>query len=211
MLVTKYKDTFKEEDLHLYVPTMRRVRRLSSGQRCDSLAGTDAAWDDCDVYDGEVRQNTYKFIGIQDKLTWYDVHYPYPETADWKTGYFSGLPLQKHPMYIMEATSNIPNFCYTKRIWWIDPVSNRIYNSTIYDQKGKLWKEQFAAMSKSMKNPDVPDNLPAAATQILDWQAQHNSPWHYEEPQEGKKTGPFMQFPFDPIEFTPEGIKRMGH
>jgi len=211
MLVIKYKDTTKEEDLYLYVPTMRRVRRLSAGQRCDSLAGTDAAWDDCDVYDGEVRQNDYKFIGIQDKLTWYDVHYPYPETADWKGGYFSGLPLQKHPMYVMEANSNIPNFCYSKRIWYIDPISFRIYNSTLYDRKGRLWKEQFSAMSKNMKNPDVPKNIPAAATQVLDWQAQHNSPWHFEPPEKGKVIGPIMHYPWDPIVFTPEGIKRMGH
>jgi len=210
MVVIKYKDTTKEEDLYLYVPTMRRVRRLSAGQRCDSLAGTDAAWDDCDVYDGEVRQNDYKYIGIQDKLVWYNVEYPYPETADWEGAYFCGLPLQKLPMIIMEANSNISNFCYSKRIWWIDPISSRHYNSTLYDRKGRLWKEQFIACTKSMKNPDNPGNNPAAMTQFIDWQAQHASPWHFEPPQEGKKTGPYMNIGWDPILFTPEGIRRMG-
>jgi hypothetical protein len=209
-LVTKYKDTHKREDVYLYVPTMRRVRRLSAAQRCDSLAGTDAAWDDADLYDGEVSQNDYNFIGIQDKLIWYDVEYPYPDTANWDGAYLSGLPFQKRPMIVMEANSNIPNFCYSKRIWYIDPVSFRHYNSTLFDRKGRLWKEQYIACSKSMKNPDNPENNPTAMTQFIDWQAQHASPWHYEPPEKGKKTGLFVNSGWDPILFTAEGIRRMG-
>jgi hypothetical protein len=211
MLVVKYKDTSKEEDLYLYVPTMRRVRRMSAGQRCDSLAGTDAAWDDSDNYDGEVRQNDYKYLGIQDKLVWYDISYPYPETADWAGPYLSGLPFQRRPMIIIEATSNIPNFCYKKRIWWIDPISFKLYNSTMYDQKGRLWKEQYIAVTKSMKDPKNPLNIPAAMTQFIDWIAQHASPWHYLPPEKGQKNGPNQNVGWDPGIFTPEGLKKMGH
>jgi hypothetical protein len=211
VLTVKYKDTHKEEDLYMYIPTMRRVRRMSAGQRCDSLAGTDLAWDDSDVYSGEVRQNDYKFIGIEDKLVWYDVPYPYPETADWAGPYVSGLPFQKRPMIIMEANSNIPNFCYKKRTWWIDPVSFRHYNSTMYDQKGRLWKEQFIACTKSMKNPNNPMNNPSAMTSAVDWIAQHASPWHFMPPEKGEKNGPYLNIGWDPGVFTPEGLKKMGH
>jgi len=210
MLVIKYKSSYKEEDLYLYVPTMRRVRRMSMGQRCDSIAGTDVAYDDSDLYDGEVRQNDYKYIGIEDKLVWYDVDYPYPETADWSGAYFCGLPFQKVPMIIMEANSNIPNFCYTKRIWWIDPFSFRHYNATLYDRKGRLWKEQYVSCSKDMSNPDNPQNNPSSMTQYIDWQSQHASPWHYEPPKPGKKHGINLNVGLDPLLYTPEGIRRMG-
>jgi len=210
MLVVKYKDTHKEEDLYLYVPTMRRVRRMSAGQRCDSLAGTDAAWDDSDVYDGEVRQNDYKFIGIEDKLVWYDVTYPYPDTTDVVGPIVSGMPFQKRPMIIMEANSNIPNFCYKKRIWWIDPITFRQYTNTRWDQKGRLWKEQFIACTLDMSNPDKPLCNPSCMNVHVDWIAQHGSPWHFFPPEKGQKYGVLTNIGWDPGIFTPEGLKKMG-
>jgi hypothetical protein len=113
-------------------------------------------------------------------------------------------------MIIMEANSNIPNFCYKKRIWWIDPTCFRHYNSTMYDQKDRLWKEQYIACSKSMKDPNNPVNNPSCMTQAIDWIAQHASPWHFMPPSAGQKSGIFLNIGWDPVIFTPEGIKKMG-
>ena len=63
MLMTyRYKDSAKpaaetkNDDTWVYVPTLRRVRRISSAQRTDAIAGTDFTMDDLRSFNGIVPQ-----------------------------------------------------------------------------------------------------------------------------------------------------------
>jgi len=212
LMVVKYKDSTRQDDVYIYVPTMRRVRRMSAGQRCDSMAGTDVSWDDADVYDGEVRSNQYKFVGKRDMLL-ANCDYPYPETVKLKGFYVHGIPYSRRPCYIIEANSLIPNFCYSKRIWYIDTVSSNLYTATLFDRKGRLWREQAAAMNRYKKDVNKPEggiNNPNSQN-FVDIIARHGSPWIYDDPKPGELVGPYTNSGFPFGAYTVEGIKKIGH
>jgi hypothetical protein len=48
----------KNDDTWVYVPTLRRVRRISSAQRTDAVSGTDFTFDDLFSFAGIVPQYT---------------------------------------------------------------------------------------------------------------------------------------------------------
>ncbi len=58
----------KNDDTWVWVPTLRRVRRISSAQRTDAVAGTDFTFDDLLSFSGIVPQYTWTCLGEQTVL-----------------------------------------------------------------------------------------------------------------------------------------------
>ena len=59
----RYLDPDRQDDTWLYLPTLRRVRRLSSAQRSDALFGQDTDVDSYGGYAGQTAWFTWKFLG----------------------------------------------------------------------------------------------------------------------------------------------------
>ena len=59
----RYLDPDRQDDTWLYLPTLRRVRRLSSAQRSDALFGQDTDVDSYGGYAGQIPWFTWKFLG----------------------------------------------------------------------------------------------------------------------------------------------------
>ena len=53
----------KNDDTWVYVPTLRRVRRISTAQRTDAVAGTDFTFDDLFSFNGIVPQYDWECLG----------------------------------------------------------------------------------------------------------------------------------------------------
>ena len=62
----RYLDPDRQDDTWLYLPTLRRVRRLSSAQRSDALFGQDTDVDSYGGYAGQIPWFTWKFLGEQE-------------------------------------------------------------------------------------------------------------------------------------------------
>ncbi len=87
MLMTyRYKDSekppaqAKNDDTWVYVPTLRRVRRISTAQRTDAMSGTDFTLDDLFSFSGIVPQYTWNCLGEMDVLAPFNTKvaaYPY--------------------------------------------------------------------------------------------------------------------------------------
>ncbi|MCH8817547.1 MAG: DUF1329 domain-containing protein, partial [Chloroflexi bacterium] len=58
----------KNDDTWVYLPTLRRVRRISTAQRTDSISGTDFTFDDLNSFAGIVTQYTWECLGEMDIL-----------------------------------------------------------------------------------------------------------------------------------------------
>ncbi|HEX2486532.1 MAG TPA: DUF1329 domain-containing protein, partial [Myxococcota bacterium] len=56
----------KNDDTWVYVPTLRRVRRISSAQRTDAVSGTDFTFDDLRSFSGIVPQYEWTCLGEMD-------------------------------------------------------------------------------------------------------------------------------------------------
>jgi hypothetical protein len=135
----RYIDPGKQDDQWLYLPTLRRVRRLSTAQRSDALFGQDTDIDSYYGYNGHIAWMSWKFLGERDLLAaMHAVNYPvkWADPADWA---FDDV-WEKRRVYVIEGISKLPQYAYSKRIIFIDKEAWVVPYSDIYDRAGELWK-----------------------------------------------------------------------
>lgn len=62
-LLYRYTDPAKEDDTWAYVPSLRRVRRIATTQKSDSLLGTEFTFEDFYLFSGYVLDQEWRFGG----------------------------------------------------------------------------------------------------------------------------------------------------
>jgi hypothetical protein len=140
IVTIRYLDSKKEDDMYMYIPGMRRVRRMSVGQKQDSAGGTDHTWDDYRGWDGRIFRNTYKFLGTKELLL--PRHNEFEKMSKKYGEMFpQGMRRERVKTYIIEAINKDPNYMYSKRILTIDPEHFGAMDCEMYDRHGKLWKK----------------------------------------------------------------------
>jgi Protein of unknown function (DUF1329) len=138
-LGNRYIDSAKQDDSWLYLPSLRRVRRLSTAQRSDALFGQDTDVDSYYGYAGQVSWMDWKYLGEKEVLgPVHAEHFPvkWAPKADWA---FDDV-WEKRKVYVIEGTSKLPQYAYSKRVLFIDKEYWGIPFSDIYDRSGELWK-----------------------------------------------------------------------
>ncbi len=152
MLMTyRYKSTdgpradAKNDDTWVYVPTLRRVRRISSAQRTDSVAGTDFTFDDLRSFAGIVPQYDWECLGVMDMLAPMNTKVKaYPYSRDHNFGPY-GLSFAddrwelRRTVKIRFTPKNTDHPYHHKDIY-IDKETLNSHYSFAYDQKEELWK-----------------------------------------------------------------------
>ncbi len=146
----KYIDMNKEDDSWLYWPRFRKVIRLQSDQRDDTVDGTDLINDDETGYDGRVNKNKYKLLGRKKLLL---CRHTDPAKFERHEGMvmMGGLQREMNNVYMVEVFTQPPKYVYSKQVWYIDPETWLINYKECYDQQGRLWKfyENYQNMIKS--------------------------------------------------------------
>jgi hypothetical protein len=152
MLMTyRYKDSDKPEaegkndDTWVYVPTLRRVRRISAAQRTDAVSGTDFTFDDLLSFSGIPPQYEWSCLGEMDILAPMNSKVQaYPYSKDHNFGPY-GLSYAddrwelRHAVKIRFVPRNKDHPYHHKDIY-IDKQSLEPLYSFAYDQKEELWK-----------------------------------------------------------------------
>ena len=138
-LTVRYDDAFKADDAWMYIPSMRRVRRLSTGQRADALLGSELTLDDYFGFSGKICNWDWKYLG--DK-----VHAGYLNANLDK--YTDGKPhgcapshgnLEIRDTYCLELVARYDH-PYSRKIMWVDKETMRHFAFAAFDRAGKLWK-----------------------------------------------------------------------
>jgi hypothetical protein len=177
-LGNRYISPEKQDDSWLYLPSLRRVRRLSTAQRSDALFGQDTDVDSYYGYAGQVAWMDWKYLGERDLLAIVHAqHYPvkWHEKVDWA---FDEV-WEKRRVYVMEGISKLPQYAYSKRVLFIDKETWGIPYSDIYDRSGELWKIWINNVSfrKSVPGSNAivyEDERPfAPAIVMVDMQLEH--------------------------------------
>lgn len=142
-LEIRYVDPHREDDLYIYVPSIRRVRRAPPLQRCATLAPSEFNLDDVKSFNGKVTDFNYKFLGEKTVLgNFSQSKLPF----DRKPG--SYLPVAEDwemvDAYVLEITPKDSNYCYPRKILYVDKSYLEAVWSMIWDAKGDYWKEMFA-------------------------------------------------------------------
>ena len=138
-LGNRYIDPAKQDDSWLYLPSLRRVRRLSTAQRSDALFGQDTDVDSYDGYAGHIAWMEWKFLGERDVIgAMHAKNFPvkWGDKVDWA---FDDV-WEKRRVYVIEGVSKLPQYAYSKRVIFIDKEAWVIPFSDIYDRSGELWK-----------------------------------------------------------------------
>jgi hypothetical protein len=139
-LAYRYIDAAKQDDTWLYVPSLRRVRRLSTAQRSDALFGQDTDPDSYWGYNGHIAWSDWKFLGEREMLgVLHGEHYPM-QACPGAANFMFCDAWEKRTMYVVEGVSKLPQYAYGKRVIFIDKDSMVVAYSDIYDRNNELWK-----------------------------------------------------------------------
>jgi outer membrane lipoprotein-sorting protein len=107
-----YDDEFKDDDMWLYLPAMRRVRRITGSGKNDDFMGTDFTYED--MGSRSLAKDTFSFQGEES--------------------------IDGEPCRIVEARPKDRSDPYGRRVIWVRKDSNVIAGADYYDRQGKLLK-----------------------------------------------------------------------
>ena len=106
------EDAEADDDQWIYLPALRKVRRIASGDKENSFMGTDIIYDD--MADREVEEDTHKLLRVEQN---------------------NGTKF-----YILESVPTKENYIYSKKLRWINAENLTEPRIEFYDRKDRLLK-----------------------------------------------------------------------
>jgi hypothetical protein len=153
----RFLDLEHQDDTWLYTPTLRRVRRLSTAQRSDSVFGQDTDLDSYYGYSGNIAWMSWRFLGEKEMLG--AMHTQSPVQWCPGKGDFAFCDVwEPRKTLVVEGISKLPQYAYSKRILFIDKETYSVLYMDAYDRSGNLWKmwiNQWRAASQASSKPGV--------------------------------------------------------
>jgi hypothetical protein len=156
-IIYRYTDPLRADDAWAYVPSLRRVRRISVETKSDSLLGTDHTLEDFYSFSGRVLDWNWRFLGWKKIVhvmnsKYLDTHYGGPKGI---TPNDDRWELRNYA--IVERTPRNPRHPYSAVIMLWDTQTFEPSYSMAWDKKGKLWKvwQWQKKWSEEMTEPTV--------------------------------------------------------
>jgi hypothetical protein len=137
--------TGKNDDTWVYLPTLRRVRRISAAQRTDAVSGTDFTFDDLRSFAGIVPQYTWSCLGEMEILAPMNSNirgYPYEKEHNfgpYGLSYADDRWELRRAVKVRMVPKNTDHPYHHKDIYFDRQTLAPLY-SFAYDQKEELWK-----------------------------------------------------------------------
>jgi len=145
VLWKRYYDPDKWDDQWIYLPSLRRIRRFPTTQRCATRAPTDYNSDDPYTFDGKVPLFNWRLIGEQKYLVvMHQTKCPFERPGHGLPPYPANETWEVREAWVLEQTPNPkrnPGYCYSRRIVYVDKECFEMPYAIAYDVKGVRWKE----------------------------------------------------------------------
>jgi len=172
MYTLRFIDLTKEDEMYIWYSQFRRIRRMSTSSKTDSIDGTDLIYDDEYFWEGQITRNNYTYRGKKELLCTrhQDMSKIVREIGQ---GIVNNLSYERCNTLVVDAINKDPNYLYGKRVWYLDPESYLILWTEIYDKNGRFWKcfLQHTAMLKT-KTGDEKHSI--VGTTYVDFQRIHS-------------------------------------
>ncbi|MDM8546071.1 outer membrane lipoprotein-sorting protein [Candidatus Venteria ishoeyi] len=107
-----FSHSLGNDDQWLYLPALKRVKRISSKNKSGPFMGSEFAYEDLSSF--EIEKYSYKYL------------------SDEKCGELNCYKVENKPLYKHSG--------YTKIISWLDDQEYRVHKTEYYDRKGSLLK-----------------------------------------------------------------------
>jgi hypothetical protein len=138
-------DKGRNDDTWVYVPDLRRVRRLSTSQRSDSVQGTDFTLDDLRSFNGIPPQ--YEWTCLDERkivapMNTKQLAYPYRDDYNFGPYGFSYANdrWELRDAWVVNMDPRDDDHPYSKKVLYIDKQTYEPLYSFAYDRRGDLWK-----------------------------------------------------------------------
>ncbi|MGH7962984.1 MAG: DUF1329 domain-containing protein [Candidatus Binatia bacterium] len=153
VLNNRYLNANDPDDSYIYLPELRRIRRISVANRSDAFWGTDMDLDS--LWGFAAKVSYWSFRLLADKQILAPVHVGYygdrkiwcgpPNGALGMKGFMPcNAKWEKRQVYAVEGLpSGYSQYAFSKRIFYIDHDFWSMNFSELYDQGGELWKFWF--------------------------------------------------------------------
>jgi len=136
----RYLSPDRQDDTWLYLPSLRRVRRLSSAQRSDALFGQDTDVDSYGGYAGQIPWFDWKYLGEKEILgSFHSEAFPV-KWCDGGGDFIFCDTWEKRTAFVIEGTPKLPQYAYGKRLLFIDKETYLVAFTDIFDRSLQLWK-----------------------------------------------------------------------
>ena len=153
-IIYRYNDPYRSDDAWAYLPTIRRVRRISAEVRSDSLLGTDITLDDFYSFAGREVEWNFKFLGWKDVIDLnvsHDIAHFYGPN-----GTIPDDTWVMRRQLVVERTPKLPRYPYSSVIMFWDPEDFQCSYTLIFDPATKLWKTFLVGWKWSEDSKDYP-------------------------------------------------------
>lgn len=159
-LSNRYMAMDMPDDTYMYLPELRRVRRISVANRSDAFWGTDYDLDALWGFNAKVSFWTFRLLGEKEILA--PMHAGgygkriWCAPADGKSGTLAfspcGIDWEKRPVWVVEGLPTAySQYAFSKRIMYIDKDTLGVVFMEAYDQGGELWRVFFNMFSYTKK------------------------------------------------------------
>lgn len=161
-LILRYDDPRKGDDSWAYIPSLRRVRRISVEVKSDSLLGTDHTLEDFYGFNGRPLEHDWEYVGHVKELA-------IARSRNTNAVYYgpNGWAMKDDwALRELDIVKQIPkrsNHPYSMKYIHIDRQSGECYYANAFDKAGQLWK--VWQLSKLWADD------PQAKGQVTDWKA----------------------------------------
>lgn len=141
--VTHYLDPSKLDQSMLYIPSLRRIRKMTATDSQDPIAGFDVIYDDNEGFKQKLSPTRYpyKFEVIEER------EYLLPAVTLDGSEYITSkgmelrnLKFERRPIVVVKLTQLDPTYVYSYRIFYIDKETLNFYHIENYDRKGRLYR-----------------------------------------------------------------------
>ena len=135
-LEIRYADPNRADDLYIYIPSIRRIRRATTTQRCQTLAPSEFNLDDINSFNGKITDFNYKFLGEKKVLanTSQEILPFHRKQGDY-------LPLDEKwelvDTYVLEVTPKDPNYGYPLKLLHLTKVTFETHWTLIWEKRGE--------------------------------------------------------------------------
>jgi hypothetical protein len=178
-----FKDNQRNQDLYVFLPSLRRVLRGSLASRCSPVAGTDYLQDDYKSvgFNGGIANFDARFLehrkiialtgeykplaGDFPRNYYMPLGWPRPSWGTWQLRDVDVISVQRVP-------GERANYCYGNRIIYEDSQSRYALWEDAYDGEMKLWKSAIVAQ-RLIRTAALGEVFGPVTSSVWDFQNDH--------------------------------------
>jgi len=174
----RYGEAARPDDAWIYYPILRRVRRLSTGQRSQGFFGQDMDLDSYTGFAGHPAWTEWRYLGTKTILgSMHARNIP----VKWQSApadFMFDEPWEPRQVHVVAGRSRSAEYGFGTRVLYIDRESFLIPYNEIYDRHGTLWKAllqswAFRKKTRADAGGAVFDEFYLPGYSMIDMQLEH--------------------------------------